>query len=169
MMAIYEITANRIEEIRETTFGMAGIKERGDLQRLLRDQIEIVSPDTLVIAEEFGEWTDSRRRIDLLGLDEDANLVVFELKRSEDGGFMELQALRYAAMVSAMTFDKVVEAYGPTPYLLIDRPKRRETIEGRKHDGTPRSTNGPSVPTDAIRRCKYDFLRVSHSRGFRCV
>jgi hypothetical protein len=36
-------------------------------------------------------------------------LVVVELKRNEDGGHMELQALRYAAMVAAMTFDQAVE------------------------------------------------------------
>jgi hypothetical protein len=78
---------------------------------LLRNQIEIISPDTLIIAEEFGEWEDSRRRIDLLGIDKDANLVVFELKRTEDGGHMELQALRYAAMVSPMTFDEAVKTY----------------------------------------------------------
>ena len=58
---------------------------------------------------------DSRRRIDLLGIDKNANLVVFELKRTDDGGHMELQALRYAAMISTMTFDKVIEVY--TDYL----------------------------------------------------
>ena len=38
-------------------------------------------------------------------------MVVIELKRTEDGGHMELQALRYAAMVSTMTFEQVVETY----------------------------------------------------------
>jgi len=61
-------------------------------------------------AEEFGEWSESARRIDLLGLDKQANLVVIELKRTEDGGHMELQAIRYAAMVSAMTFEQAVAA-----------------------------------------------------------
>jgi hypothetical protein len=110
-MAIYEITKDQIRAVSETSFGKAGVRERGDLQRLLRQQVQIVSPDTLVIAEEFGDWEDSRRRIDLLGLDRNANLVVIELKRTDDGGHMELQALRYAAMISTMTFDKVVEAY----------------------------------------------------------
>lgn len=110
-MAIFEIASDTIRTIEETTFGAAGIRERADLQRLLRKQIEIISPDTLIVAEEFCEWEDSKRRIDLLGVDSDANLVVIELKRTEDGGHMELQAIRYAAMVSTMTFDKVADVY----------------------------------------------------------
>jgi hypothetical protein len=110
-MAIYEVNSDTLRKIEETSFAEVGVKERGDLQRLLRTQIDVVSPDTLIIAEEFGEWEDSRRRIDLLGIDHDANLVVIELKRTEDGGHMELQAIRYAAMVSAMTFERAIEVY----------------------------------------------------------
>jgi hypothetical protein len=110
-MPLYEVTSARIAALHETTFAQAGLRERTDLQRLLREQVEIISPDTLVVAEEFGDWEDSRRRIDLLGVDRNANLVVIELKRTEDGGHMELQALRYAAMISTMTFDQVVETF----------------------------------------------------------
>src|SRR3954454_16860116 len=110
-MPIFEITPSAIRKLSETTFSAAGIRERADLQRLLRSNVEVISPDTLVISEEFGDWEDSRRRIDLLGLDRDANLVVIELKRTEDGGHMDLQAIRYAAMVSTMTFEKVVDLY----------------------------------------------------------
>ncbi|NOT01110.1 MAG: hypothetical protein HOP29_10825 [Phycisphaerales bacterium] len=109
-MAIYELQSDRIVPIPQTTFGTQGVRERDDLQRLLRSQIEMVSPDTLILAEEFGDWEDSKRRIDLLGVDKDANLVVIELKRDDDGGHMELQAIRYAAMVSTMTFEKAVAA-----------------------------------------------------------
>lgn len=110
-MPIFELTENELREIEETSFSAVGTRERADLQRLLQNQIEVVAPGTLIIAEEFCEWDDSRRRIDLLGVDKNANLVVFELKRTEDGGHMELQALRYAAMVSTMTFDKAVDVY----------------------------------------------------------
>jgi hypothetical protein len=111
-MAIFEIKSDQIVRVEETTFDEAGLRERYDLQRLLRRQIDVIAPGTLIITEEFGEWDECKRRIDLLGLDKDANLVVIELKRTEDGGHMELQAIRYAAMVSTMTFEKVVELYG---------------------------------------------------------
>src|ERR1041384_5837102 len=111
-MVLYEVTTENLSKIVQITFDQAGLRERTDLQRLLRKQIDVILPNTLVIAEEFGEWEDSRRRIDLLAVDKDANLVVIELKRTEDGGHMELQAIRYAAMVSSMTFDKAVDVYG---------------------------------------------------------
>ena len=110
-MALYEVTTDNLTKISQTTFDQAGLRERTDLQRLLKKQIDVILPNTLVIAEEFGEWEESKRRIDLLGLDKDANLVVIELKRTEDGGHMELQAIRYAAMVSTMTFDRAVDIY----------------------------------------------------------
>jgi hypothetical protein len=108
---IYELSDTGIKRLQKTTFAERGVRERQDIQRLLRDQIEIISDQTMVIAEEFGDWDASRRRIDLLCIDKEANLVVIELKRTEDGGHMELQAIRYSAMISTMTFDQVVEAH----------------------------------------------------------
>jgi hypothetical protein len=110
-VALYELTKTAITKLAQTTFATQYIDERYDLQRLLRQQIEVIAPDTLIIAEEFCEWDESKRRIDLLGVDRKANLVVVELKRTEDGGHMELQAIRYAAMVSAMTFSQAVKVY----------------------------------------------------------
>lgn len=110
-MPIYELTEETIRPIPASTFRDAEVLERQQLQRAIRECIEVISSDTLVVAEGFGEWEDSRRRIDLLGIDKNANLVVIELKRTEDGGHMELQAIRYAAMVSAMTFQHVVTVH----------------------------------------------------------
>lgn len=111
-MPIYEFASEEIRPLLKTTFSQMQLQERRDLQRLLRANISVVAPDTLVIAEEFGDWDESRRRIDLLGIDRNANLVVIELKRTEDGGHMELQAIRYAAMVSTMTFDQAADVFG---------------------------------------------------------
>lgn len=110
-MAIYELDADSIEPLSEARFADLGIKERTDLQRILRDRVGVVAENSMVLAEEFGQFEDSRRRIDLLALDRDGNLIVIELKRGEDGGHMDLQALRYAALVSAMTFEQAVGAH----------------------------------------------------------
>lgn len=110
-MPIYSIRDNKIIAIERSTFSREGLRERQDLQQLLKSQIDIIAPNTLIVAEEFGDWEDSRRRIDLLAIDKNANLVVIELKRTEDGGHMELQAIRYASMISTMTFSKLVETY----------------------------------------------------------
>ena len=100
-----------ITKVETTNFGSLRILERKHLQAALKKNIEAISPNTLIIAEEFCEWDDSNRRIDLLGIDREGNIIVIELKRDETGGHMELQALRYAAMVSTMTFSQVVDIY----------------------------------------------------------
>ncbi len=78
---------------------------------MIKDHIDALGDDLLVIAEEYGEFQESKRRIDLLAVDKEANLVVIELKRTTDGGHMELQAIRYAAMIANMTWDNAVETY----------------------------------------------------------
>ena len=110
-MAIYSFENGAFKEVGETRFDSEGILERQHLQAVLKKQIEIVSPNCLVISEEFSEWSGSQRRIDLLAVDKEANLVVIELKRTETGEYMELQALRYAAMVSTLTFNRASEIF----------------------------------------------------------
>jgi RecB family endonuclease NucS len=97
-MPIYEVTPKEFRRIEEKGFSISGLKERSDIQRLLRTQIDVIGEDLYVLTEEFSEWDESKRRIDLLAIDANANLVVIEIKRTTDGGHMELQAIRYAAM-----------------------------------------------------------------------
>ncbi|MYG17974.1 MAG: hypothetical protein F4207_16345, partial [Gemmatimonadetes bacterium] len=109
-MPLYKVQDRQIVRLDETTFENEGLKEF-DLQQMLKSQIDAISPDTLIVSEEFGDWEDRKNRIDLLGIDKNADLVVVELKRTTDGGYMDLQALRYAAMISTLTFDKLVDTY----------------------------------------------------------
>lgn len=131
-MAIYKMTQTAIDKVATTSFASQGLKERADLQRLLRKQIEVIAPHTMVLAEEFGDWDGANRRIDLLALDrqnpDEARLVVIELKRTDDGGHMELQALRYAAMVSVMTFNDAVTAHAGYLSKIGETTDARESI-----------------------------------------
>ncbi|MFP1893295.1 membrane protein [Lonsdalea quercina] len=110
-MSLFHIKNKLLSAVNKTNFQSAGITERYDLQQALKSNIASIAPDCLIISEEFSDWEDSRRRIDLLAIDKSANLVVIELKRDETGSHMELQALRYAGMVSTMTFEKACGYY----------------------------------------------------------
>jgi hypothetical protein len=118
-VALYDMTAvkNTLQvesgsliKLERTSFAVENIQERAHLQAALRDHIDLIDSNLHVVAEEFGDFEGANRRIDLLCLDRDCRLVVVELKRTVDGGHMELQALRYAAMISTMTFTQVVRA-----------------------------------------------------------
>jgi len=111
-MPFYKILNEKtLEQITPVSFQSLDMKERQHLQGLLKENISCIDSNLLVFSEEFCHWDDSNRRIDLLALDKEANLVVIELKRVEEGSHMELQALRYAAMVSSLGFENVVLEY----------------------------------------------------------
>ena len=78
-MAIYKLTGNKdkLVEVDQTSFGQEGVLERADLQRILRDQPQVLEEGLLIISEEFCNWQDSNRRIDLLGLDAEGRLEVW--------------------------------------------------------------------------------------------
>jgi hypothetical protein len=67
-MALYELTKTAITKLEKTAFATQGIKERYDLQRLLKQHFDVIEPGTLIIAEEFSDWDESKRQIDLLGV-----------------------------------------------------------------------------------------------------
>ncbi len=110
-MAVYRITNRQFEPLAETSFESEQLYERYDLQRMLRDRPDLLEEGLFVVAEEYGDWEESNRRIDLLALDGEGRLVVVELKRSDQDSLMDLQAIRYAAMVANMTLDQAIDAH----------------------------------------------------------
>ena len=110
-MGLYKLEGDQFVGIEKTSFENEKILERKHIQAALKHSIDIISPHLLVIAEEFSEWDESSRRIDLLAVDRSGDIVVIELKRTEKGEQMDLQSLRYAAMVSTLTLAKAVDIY----------------------------------------------------------
>lgn len=110
-MPLFRVDGDKLEALPATSFMTERMLERRDLQRLLKADISPIGDDLMVLSEEFGDWEDSSRRIDLLCLDRDARLVIVEIKRTQDGGHMDLQAIRYAAMVSNMTLEQAIQTH----------------------------------------------------------
>lgn len=108
---LYDMTDGKLMAVSQTTFQAEQVLERTHLQAPVRDGIDVLGDDLLVVAKDLGDFEDTHRRIHLLCVDRSARLIVVELKRTEDGGHFELQALRYAAMVSVMTFEELVQTY----------------------------------------------------------
>lgn len=90
------------------------IKDAGITENYIRDlvaaNIADFFPDLKTISTEFTSWNDSTRRLDILAIDTDRNLWVMEFKRDNDAAHAELQAIRYAAMLSVCDFDNLVDA-----------------------------------------------------------
>lgn len=110
-MPIYKVLNNSFIKLTETSFEAENLYEVNNLQIYISNSIDVIDPNLLVISTEFSDWTDSRRSVDILCIDKEGNLVVVELKRTQGGGHMELQALRYSAMLANMKFDKAVKTY----------------------------------------------------------
>ncbi|MBB1140646.1 endonuclease NucS domain-containing protein [Myroides sp. WP-1] len=109
-MALFEYKANSFEIISPSSFKEININEK-NLQQLIKTQIDVLGEDLLIISEEYSDWQESKKRLDLLAIDRDGNLVVIELKRDNDGFHMDLQAIRYAAMLSMMTYENAIIAF----------------------------------------------------------
>ncbi len=90
----------------------AGLRERFDLQAMIRNSPEIffkeMGEQLLLLAEEYKPVTFVDDRIDLLALDKDGAVVVIELKRGNHR-FQLLQALAYASMVSDASHDDLIK------------------------------------------------------------
>ena len=126
-MPIFHYIDRNLSKVKKTTFSIEEMREKEDLQAALKKNISAISDDLLVISEEFFEWSHGQRRIDLLAIDKQANIVVIELKRTDSGNYMELQAIRYAAMISQLTWKDTVEIFGK--YLEQEYPDKNRNAE----------------------------------------
>lgn len=98
----------QFEKVQAGTFGQLSIWERTHIQEWIRRAPEVLGEELLVVSMEFDRFKQSADRLDLLALDRRGNLVVVELKRDGLAGYADLQAVRYAAMVSPMTIEKLL-------------------------------------------------------------
>lgn len=110
---IFSISANlnKASKIDPSKFTELNIWERQHIEEWVRTNPNMLGEELLIVSIEFDRFSNSNNRLDLLALDRLGNLVVIELKRDSTAGYADLQALRYAAMVSSMTIDVLTSYY----------------------------------------------------------
>lgn len=129
---IFSVSENLSEaqKILPSSFTSLNIWERQHIEEWVRSNPELLGEDLLIVSIEFDRFTNSSDRLDVLALDRSGNLVVVELKRDPSAGYADLQAIRYAAMVSSMTIELLL------PYYIAYRQKYDEEVmsEGEAKD-----------------------------------
>lgn len=113
--SVFTVVGSAATEATRIGLAEAGLRERDHLQEWVIANPHVLGPDVKVVAFEFGSWTGAagereRDRLDVLGLDHEGRLVVVELKRDRAPDTVDMQALKYAALVSRFTrgdLDKV--------------------------------------------------------------
>ena len=108
---ILVIDEQLFEKVNESSFVGLNIWERQHIQEWIRQAPEILGEELLVVSIEFDRFNNSKDRLDVLAIDRQGNLVVVELKRDPFAGYADLQSIRYAAMVSSMTVEKLLPYY----------------------------------------------------------
>lgn len=149
---IFSISPDLIKasKIEGSTFTSLNIWERHHIQEWVRSNPEILGEDLLVVSIEFDRFSNSNDRLDVLALDRAGNLVVVELKRDSAAGYADLQAVRYAAMVSSMTVALLIPfymAYQRKYYdrLLTDEDAKNELTEFVENESFTELSNKPRI------------------------
>lgn len=111
MILFVNPTDDSFEKVESCTYAEIGVWEPRQIQDWIRKFPELLGEELLIVADQFANFSTSSDRLDLLALDRDGNLVVIELKRDASASYADLQAIRYAAMVSSMTLDTLAQYY----------------------------------------------------------
>jgi alkylated DNA nucleotide flippase Atl1 len=93
------------------TFQSLNAREVQEIERWLKEEPRIMGEELKIVASQFAGFDRTLDRLDLLALDRAGKLVVVEIKPDDSGKSQDLQALRYAAYVSALTAEQVVDLY----------------------------------------------------------
>ena len=112
------------EKLRELTGSKLDLEAR--IENWLADDIAVLDPELLVIGRQVE--TDFGGTIDLLCIDESADLVIVELKRDKTPREITAQVLDYASWVSDLSSDavsKIADRYMGTKGPLAEAFKQR--------------------------------------------
>jgi len=120
-----DIEDRRLIALAPKSFSDLGVLERFDIQEWIEKTPSILGQELLVVAKELP--LRSGIRLDLLAVNNQADLVVIELKRGESDRDVEWQAIKYASYCSNFLPDEIFTYYAQ--YLESDTDEAQLSIE----------------------------------------
>ena len=95
--------------VRLTRVPFGGLISEARLERLLIETPALAGEDLLVLGNQLAEFDEDRDRLDVLAVDRDGELVLIELKVSDDFRTTDLQAIAYAGAYSQRPTDDLAD------------------------------------------------------------
>ena len=97
--------------LEKKSFSELKLSERKDLQEWITSNPKILGENLLIIQKEFGGFSETNERLDLLALDENGRLVVIENKLDDSGRDVVWQALKYVSYCATLTKTQICDIY----------------------------------------------------------
>jgi hypothetical protein len=167
---LVDLESGDVERMDEISLASAGLKERQDLQQWITEHPDLISPGLLLVTTEFDRWEIREQkvadRLDALFLDLSGSPVLVEFKRDKATDTVELQALKYAAYCSQLTFDELAEEFAATREVELDEARQQLVDHAPAlEDGVLRSVKirlvagsfGPAVTSVVLWLREYDI------------
>ncbi|MGD0454950.1 MAG: hypothetical protein ABSB69_15260 [Solirubrobacteraceae bacterium] len=121
------------QRLEPASFSALGALELQHIERWIRERPILLGEDLKIVTHQFAGFEQAKDRLDVLALDHDGRLVVIEVKRDASGAYQDLQALRYAALVSTFRAEQLAEAHADyikkTESREIDAEDARRELE----------------------------------------
>ncbi len=104
---LYDVGGEGVSPLPPTKFADAGLYEK-HIEDWVEARPDLLGEELLIIGRQVA-LDEGKDILDLLAMDRQANLVIIELKRDLLGGAADLQPLRYAALISTWSHERVRE------------------------------------------------------------
>lgn len=108
----------KLSKLTSISYSELGAKERFDIQEWVESDPSILGEDLMIIAKELP--LPSKKRLDLLAIDKQGNLVIIELKRDNSGSDVEWQSIKYASYFSVFSDEQIIQTYANYSDLSFD-------------------------------------------------
>ena len=109
-MPILEIKNKQVVTLSKDNLNDFLVQEQKSIRAILRDCISTISPNMMVITENFKDTKNGIDQVDLLCLDRDLNLVVIEFL-SPNGNSGNLSSIKNSALISKISFEEIVKSH----------------------------------------------------------